>query len=154
MRQKTHRWLRRVAAAVMICHLAMGFSHGVEAQETRTLKIKSIKPVPELKKPKIESSAAVRPRTVVTTTQPDDEIQIDGFGQLDGINPESNEIVIDDTSQKVAPNATFFIGSRGYNRLPVDYEIGSRVAYRLHPETYELMELRLYKDVKDIIEDD
>jgi len=153
-RNNRHR-LRWFAAAIMIGILSTGLSSKVEAQETHTLEIKSIKPVPKLEKPKIENRYGTQPANNRTTMSAEEarRLRAAATGRLEGIDLNRGEIVIGGATWPLSPHVNFHIGDQVYKRPPSSFQPGRHVAYWLDQKTDTVVEMWLYDDIKSIVED-
>jgi hypothetical protein len=144
MNHRTFQWIDYAAVVIAICFMTSGLPIDAAAQETQTLQIHKIKPVPELDKRRVERTARIGASGRDDQT---DEVA-DETSSLDGIYPERNEVVIDDGTLPLSPDATYHIGDRAYRGLPSAFREGSRVTFWRDEETGMVKGLRLHENHK------
>lgn len=137
MNPKRHHWRRWAVVLVMTCFLPAGFPAEGDAQDTQSLTIEKIKPVPKLER-----------RRSVQTGESLEEGSQERYAAgepLDGIFPERKEIIIGDGSLKLSPDVTYVIGDRSYSSMPPGFKEGSRVTYSIDEKTGMVTQLRLHE---------
>lgn len=143
MNDRTFQWIKGAAVVIAICFMTSGLPIDAAAQETQTLKIHKIKPVPKLEKRRIGRPPGIGASGRDAQT---DEKAIDKTSSLDGIYPERNEVIIDDGTLPLSPDATYHIGDRAYRTLPSAFQDGSRVTFWTDEETGIVKGLRLHEN--------
>lgn len=151
---------------VLAAALSLGLALNAAAQNQGTLKIKKVepKPVKELKIRSIEPVPEVNvrsqpPRKAVIRVEdkklePGEEMyrmRIDDFGKLSRIDNETNEILVGDSLYPLASDVVYIIGEDQYATLPAAM-LGKKVALRKHLTTGLVTEVRLYEDVRHLVE--
>lgn len=142
MNHRTFQWIKGAAVVIAICFMTSGLPIDAAAQKTQTLKIHKIKPVPKLEKRRIDRTAVTGASEREDQT---DKVAVEDTSSLDGIYPERNEVIIDDGTLPLSPDATYHIGDRAYRGLPSAFQEGSRVTFWRDEETGMVKGLRLHE---------
>ncbi len=130
------------------------------AQQSDTLRMDKIKPVPQVKKinpvPQVRSreteARKIVPKSPYRGTGSEQPpLDIHGTGTFHEIDRETNDILIGDLPMQMARNIRFFVGSRAYFSPPESFKNGLKVTYLKDDKTGRVVEVRRYVDVESLM---
>lgn len=161
---KSDGWKCWMMALVLAGVMTAAGALGAAAQEKKGLMIQKQKSIPDLEIRSIPSppELKVEKRTPRRSTTPVEkkplepgkeayEVRVDGVGMLYRIDGEANEAVIGDSPMVLDDNVTYIMGEDQYAAPPASM-IGKKVAYRVHTVTGLVTEIRMYEDVRHLVE--